>query len=85
MRTYGEWRCSSTYSEPRHWIEVNIQLHTLASLFPVSIGKEAGWAPEAGLYAVEKRRVSVPSRNRIELPSRRLVTALEALNLLSLY
>jgi hypothetical protein len=27
----GEWKCSSTYSQPRHWVEVSEHLYATAA------------------------------------------------------
>jgi hypothetical protein len=47
----GEWMYRSTYSWPRHWLEVSSQIHPSAAFSPgkellVPTGQEAGWAPE---------------------------------------
>jgi hypothetical protein len=65
-------------------MKVNIELHAPASLFPEEeLPVLIGWAPEP-VWTLWRREEFL-SRSGIELPPRRLVTALEALNLLSLY
>jgi hypothetical protein len=49
-------------------MEVDGELHVPAVLppgkeLPVPIEQEAGWAPRAGLSAVEKRKLSCPCRD----------------------
>jgi hypothetical protein len=44
----GEWRYSSTYSKPWHWMEMSGQLHTLTALTLAKIHHwiEAKWTPD---------------------------------------
>jgi hypothetical protein len=62
-RRMAEWRYRFTFSWPRQQLEVSDQLHAPAALPPrkeppVPTASEAGWAPEAGLDDVEKRKFS---------------------------
>jgi hypothetical protein len=36
MKVYGEWMYRSTYSWPRHKLEMSGQLHVLATLTPAN-------------------------------------------------
>jgi hypothetical protein len=67
-RRMGEWIYRSTFSWPRHYLEVSGQLHAHAALPlgkepPVSIGSEVGWA-RAGLDYVEKILNPTGTRNQ---------------------
>jgi hypothetical protein len=70
----GEWMYSSTFSWPRHWLEVSGQLHALAAL---PRGKNSGTHltggrvdPWAGLDDVQKRKfLTLPG---LEPPTPRL-------------
>jgi hypothetical protein len=47
----GEWRCSSTHSNPRNWMEVSYQLHSPGALLageeaPVPTVQEDEWDPD---------------------------------------
>lgn len=46
MTAYGEWRNSSTHSQPWNQMEVSGQLQAQAALPPAPIGEEAACAPE---------------------------------------
>jgi hypothetical protein len=54
----GEWTYISMHSLPRHYMELNIQLHAPFNLSP---GKEPP-ITRAGLDAVAKREISCPCR-----------------------
>jgi len=64
-----EWRFSSLYSHPQHYMEVSGQHHTLATLL---LGGKAHsihcigiWVgPIAGLDVVVKRKIPAPIRNQ---------------------
>jgi hypothetical protein len=66
-RRMGEWMYRSTFSWPRHLLEVSDQLHARAALPPgkeppVSIGYEVGWTPEP-VWTTWRRENSWPYRN----------------------
>jgi hypothetical protein len=64
LRTYGEWRRSSTHFYPLHWVKKNGSLHAW-TLYPPPPRERApgthwigGWVgPIAGLDAGEKRKI----------------------------
>jgi hypothetical protein len=63
----GEWVYRSTFSWPRHKLEVTGQLHASSAFLkgkepPVPIGWEVGWTPRASLDDLEKRKNSPPPR-----------------------
>lgn len=51
------WRCSSTHSEKRHWMEMSGQFHTPATWHPSDIG-----LARDGLDAVETECIGRASR-----------------------
>jgi hypothetical protein len=69
----GEWMYRSTFSWPRHKLEVSGQLHAPAALPPgkqppVSIGYEAEWAPEP-VWTTWRKEISLPYRDSNSDPS----------------
>jgi hypothetical protein len=67
MKAYGEWMYRSTFSWPRHWLEVSGQLHAQAALPPgkepsVPIGEEVRWTSEP-VWTIWKRENSWPYRD----------------------
>jgi hypothetical protein len=66
MQAYGEWMYRSTFSWPRHELEVSGQLHAPAALPPgkeppVPIGQEVAWTSEASLDDLEKKWKFLPA------------------------
>jgi hypothetical protein len=69
----GEWMYRSTFSSPRHWLQVNGQLHVPASLPPL-VRRLDG--PKVGLDDLEKRKFfTLPG---LELRPRRRPVAVPA-------
>jgi hypothetical protein len=67
----GKWKCSSTHSWSRHWMEMSGQFHVPRERAPGThyIGRWVG--PRARLNAVMKRKFPASTRNRtLDLPSR---------------
>ena len=65
----GEWSCSSTYSSPRRYIEVNGQPHVTAALFPDKerrhpINRRPIGAPESVSKFWRKEKFNAPSGDR---------------------
>jgi hypothetical protein len=67
MKTYGEWRRSSTYSYPLHWVK-NGSLHAWKLYPPRERAPGTHWiggwvGPIAVLTAGEKRKISATDGN----------------------
>jgi len=59
------------HSQPRHYVEVNVQLHAPVSLLggketPIPTEEEAAWALEAVCTRWRTEKIPAPAGNRIQ-------------------